>query len=177
MGFLRATFLDYLFYPYRKTALFIKWVPGMQDLGLGTLDGVECFMIGRMKMLLGWRMFWSIRLRKEIVLMLKTGEFLLGKGIIDHQQTLCPLCNLEVESNAHILFTCRFSWGTWMKMLEWWGLVGVLQNQCESFIVAWSGLMKYRKWKKLWNLVLVSCFGLCGMRETNLKSIRPPGFP
>lgn len=85
---------------------------------------------------------------------LKTGGFLLAKGIIDHHQALFPFCNIEVESLGHVLFTCSFSWGVWMEILDWWGIIGVLQNQCEDFITAWLGFMKCRKWKKIWMLIL-----------------------
>ena len=40
---------------------------------------------------------------------LKTGDFLVEKGMLDSKQVLCPFCNLEAESNSYILFTCRFS--------------------------------------------------------------------
>ena len=48
---------------------------------------------------------WLANLEK-----LKIGDFLVERGIIDYQQALCPFCNLEVESNTHILLTCRLSW-------------------------------------------------------------------
>lgn len=91
---------------------------------------------------------WLANLEK-----LKTGDILLQQGIIDPQQALCPFCSLEVESNPHILFTCQFSWGIWMNMLEWWGIQGVFQNRCESFIMAWNGMMKFRGNKKLWRMI------------------------
>lgn len=92
---------------------------------------------------------WMANLEK-----LKTGNFLLDKGIIDVQQALCPLCNLVVESNSHVLFTCRFAWGTWMEILKSWGIIGVLHDSCNKFISEWFGLMRSRKWKKLWSLIL-----------------------
>ena len=39
---------------------------------------------------------WLAHLEK-----LKTGDTLLGKGIISPQQALCSFCNLQVESNSH----------------------------------------------------------------------------
>ena len=83
-----------------------------------------------------------------------TGDFLVEKGVIDTQLVSCPFCNLETESNSHILFTCRFSWCTWMEMLEWWSISGALHNRCRNFSTQWLGLMKNRKWRKLWGLVL-----------------------
>lgn len=56
---------------------------------------------------------WSAMLEK-----LKTGDFLVEKGLLDPSNALCPLCNLEVETNSHILFTCSFSWMVWMWILD-----------------------------------------------------------
>ena len=56
---------------------------------------------------------WLANLEK-----LKIGDFVVEKWIIDTQQAFCLFCNREVESNTHILITCRFSWRSWMKMLE-----------------------------------------------------------
>ena len=92
---------------------------------------------------------WMANLEK-----LKTGDFLAEKGIIDFQQALCPFYDLEAESNSHILFTRRFSWSSWMKMLEWWSISGVLHNRCRNFSVEWFGLVKSQKHRKLWGLVL-----------------------
>ena len=85
---------------------------------------------------------------------LKTGDHLLRLGIIDPQQAACPFCDLETESNNHILFTCRFSWCSWMKMLEWWNIFGALLNQCSTFTIQWMGLVKNRKLQKLWGSIL-----------------------
>lgn len=84
---------------------------------------------------------------------LKTGDKLVEKGIIEPQHALCPFCSLEMESNSHILFSCMFSWSIWMHILEWWGIKGVLQINCDSFGMEWCGLMKIKRWKKLWNLI------------------------
>ena len=41
-----------------------------------------------------------------------------------------------------------------MKMLEWWGMSGVLHNQCGNFSIQWFVLVKSRKHRKLWGLIL-----------------------
>ena len=56
---------------------------------------------------------WLANLEK-----LKTGDLLMEKGIVSAQQAMCPFCNMVIESNSHILFTCSFSWNSWIKMLE-----------------------------------------------------------
>lgn len=63
-------------------------------------------------------LLWKIKLppRAHIVIWLacldklKTGDFLLEKGLLDISNVLCPLCKVELETNSHILFTCTFSW-------------------------------------------------------------------
>ena len=56
---------------------------------------------------------WLAHLEK-----LKTCDILLEKSIITPQQALCPFCNLQIETNSHVLFTCTFSWGIWMEVLN-----------------------------------------------------------
>ncbi|XP_057518409.1 uncharacterized protein LOC130799324 [Amaranthus tricolor] len=48
---------------------------------------------------------WLANLEK-----LKTGDFLVQKGIIDTQLAVCPFYSRDTESDSHILFTCSFSW-------------------------------------------------------------------
>ena len=83
---------------------------------------------------------WLTNLEK-----LKTGDLLVEKGIIDSQEAVCLFCSLDMESNSHILFTCRLSWSAWMKILEWWGISGVLHRRCTNFNIEWFGLMKRKK--------------------------------
>ena len=92
---------------------------------------------------------WLAHLEK-----LKIGDSLMDKGIITPQQALCPFCSLEVETISHVLFTCTFSWGIWMDLLNEWGILGVLHKNCENFCDEWSGLSNDRNRRKLWNLVL-----------------------
>ena len=85
---------------------------------------------------------------------LKIGDFLVEKGIIDYQQAKCPFCNRDTETNSHILFTCSFSWISWMQMLKWWNISGVLHNRCKNFNIEWFGMLKCRKYRTLWGLIL-----------------------
>ena len=64
-------------------------------------------------------------------------------------QAIYPFCSVEMEANSHILFSCHFTWGIWMKILEWWGIKGVLQVRCGDFVLVWNGLMLNRKTVKL----------------------------
>ena len=72
---------------------------------------------------------------------------------------MCPFCNLEAESNSHILFTCSFAWGTWMEILRCWGIKGVLHDRCNNFFVEWCGLMRSPTWKKN----VETYIGLCNL--------------
>ena len=92
---------------------------------------------------------WMANLEK-----LKTGDHLLRWAIIEPQQAACPFCDLETESNNHTLFTCRFSWCSWMEMLKWWNISGVLQNQSCSFTIQWMNLVKNRNLQNLWAMIL-----------------------
>ena len=85
---------------------------------------------------------------------LKTGDFLVEKGIITSHDALCPFCGLEIESNSHIIFTCRFAWSTWMEILNWWSLSAALQNRFTNFCSQWMGLQKSKKAKEFWGLTL-----------------------
>ncbi|XP_057518489.1 uncharacterized protein LOC130799411 [Amaranthus tricolor] len=92
---------------------------------------------------------WLANLEK-----LKTGDFLVEKGIINPQEAACPFCSLQLESNSHILFTCRFSWSAWMEILKWWGLSTALHNRYNKFSIQWLGLVKNRMCPDFWALIL-----------------------
>lgn len=85
---------------------------------------------------------------------LKTGDFLMGKGVLSSANALCPLCEVALETNSHILFSCDVSWSIWMQILEWWGVTGVLHNQCPTFSISWASLKPFRCSKALWDLIL-----------------------
>ena len=82
---------------------------------------------------------------------LKTGKILYNRGIFDQVQALCPLCGVELETNNHLLFTCHFSWNTWIGILESWEIKGVMQYNCCYFITAWRGLI--HKKRLLWMMI------------------------
>jgi reverse transcriptase-like protein len=57
---------------------------------------------------------WLANLEK-----LKTGDTLIDRGLLEPRLGVCPFCDNSVESNSHILFSCRFSWRIWMEILHW----------------------------------------------------------
>ncbi|XP_057545956.1 uncharacterized protein LOC130824951 [Amaranthus tricolor] len=105
-----------------------------------------------------WQRFIPPRARLSVWLAykekLKTGDLLLEKGIIGPQNACCPFSNTELESNSHILFTCRFVWSTWMEILRWWNLSGPLHSTFSSFSIQWIGLLSDKKHKDIWSLSL-----------------------
>ncbi|XP_057538031.1 uncharacterized protein LOC130815560 [Amaranthus tricolor] len=84
---------------------------------------------------------------------LKTGDFLVEKGIITQQNAWCPFCRNEIESNSHILFVCRFAWSAWMEVLKWWGLSAPLHMQFSKFSIQWLGLADGRRHRHFWALM------------------------
>ncbi|XP_057532930.1 uncharacterized protein LOC130810822 [Amaranthus tricolor] len=85
---------------------------------------------------------------------LKTADYLVEKGIIAPQNAWCPFCRSELESNSHILFTCRFAWRSWMEILKWWGLSASLHSKFPDFSTQWLGLVNVREHKDIWALTL-----------------------
>ena len=112
---------------------------------------------------------WLVSLEK-----LKTGNFLLEKGIIDTQRATCPFCNINTESNSHILFTCNFSWRSWMEILKWWGISAVFNNRCRSFSIEWFGLVRGQKYRTLWGLVLGCVIWSLWYERNKIKFDRKP---
>ncbi|XP_071708323.1 uncharacterized protein [Rutidosis leptorrhynchoides] len=45
----------------------------------------------------------------------------LDKRGIDLHSTRCPVCDDDLESVEHILFSCKFAKDIWDKVLNWWG--------------------------------------------------------
>lgn len=105
---------------------------------------------------------WSIKVPPRVQLTvwmaglakLKTGDWLVQKGLLDPIHALCPFCNGALETNSHSLFSCPFSWRVWMRVLQWWGISGVLHNSCDTFILAWRGLAPKRRRGEIWKLAL-----------------------
>lgn len=85
---------------------------------------------------------------------LKTGDWMVSKGLLDPSLALCPFCQGALETNSHVLFTCSFSWRVWMEILHWWGISGVLPNTCVPFVMAWRSLAPKRRRGDLWKLTL-----------------------
>ena len=104
-----------------------------------------------------WQRFIPPRARLTVWLAfkerLKTGDLLVEKGIIGPQNACCPFCT-EIESNSHILFTCRFAWSTWMEILKWWNLSGPLHRTFSEFSIQWIGLVNDKRCKDIWTLSL-----------------------
>ena len=100
---------------------------------------------------------------------LKIGKLLVDKGIISPPEASCPFCNTRLESTSHLLFTCRFSWNSWMEVLKWWGLCAPLHNQCSKFSMQWLGLIKGRNLRDIWALILGCVFWSLWYERNKIK--------
>ncbi|OMP02587.1 hypothetical protein CCACVL1_02751 [Corchorus capsularis] len=68
-------------------------------------------------------------------------EFLAFRGLIDKEDTLCPLCNIEKETVHHLLLSCHLSWAIWSYFLNQWGeagIGGVLRNHDGEVLISFS---------------------------------------
>lgn len=108
--------------------------------------------------------FWLANLEK-----LKTGDMLIDHGRIDPSLGKCPFCEVEFESNSHLLFTCSFSWRIWMEVLKWWGVQGVLHSRCAPFSIAWRSLAPKRSKGKLWIMILGCVIWSLWFERNNIK--------
>ncbi|XP_071689274.1 uncharacterized protein [Rutidosis leptorrhynchoides] len=62
-------------------------------------------------------------------------RFEIDKRGIDLDSTLCPLCELEVETTEHILCSCPNSALLWKLVLDWWAQdVSLISNLNEAII-------------------------------------------
>jgi len=82
---------------------------------------------------------------------LNTKEMLWKKGILQEDQTSCPLCLVQLESLDHILLNCPVSWSIWCKIA---GDLGQSLRMAETFRNHFEGWMtRHRRnvtLKKLW---------------------------
>ncbi|XP_071735007.1 uncharacterized protein [Rutidosis leptorrhynchoides] len=58
---------------------------------------------------------WRARLGRLLV------RFELDKRGIDLNSVRCPICDGDIETVEHILFSCQMAKDIWAKVLKWWG--------------------------------------------------------
>ncbi|XP_071712823.1 uncharacterized protein [Rutidosis leptorrhynchoides] len=46
----------------------------------------------------------------------------LDKRGVDLHSTRCPICDDQLESVDHFLFSCNFSFDVWSRIFQWWGV-------------------------------------------------------
>lgn len=80
---------------------------------------------------------WFLALEK-----LKTGDYLLGLNLIEPEMALCPICLVFVETNSHLIFSCRFSWQIWTNCFQWWDVTTVFLENPVTNIESWSCLVQ-----------------------------------
>ncbi|KAE8660747.1 Protease Do-like 7 [Hibiscus syriacus] len=72
------------------------------------------------------------------------------RGVSAIVDVACPFCKEEVESSAHLFFTCTVAWNLWNKFLKIWGVCSVLQDNAQSFMVAWEEMVLN---SKIWSFI------------------------
>ncbi|XP_071739978.1 uncharacterized protein [Rutidosis leptorrhynchoides] len=98
-------------------------------------------------------------------------RFEIDKRGIDLDSTLCPLCELDIETTEHILISCPKTALTWKLVLDWWAQdVSLISNLNDAIIVNQpfatnifgSSLWQATKW--------VACYIIWKHRNLNVFS-------
>lgn len=82
---------------------------------------------------------------------LKTGAFLVQRGILDSNQALCPFCGIELETSSHLFFTCKVTWQIWMKCMAWWKVMSPIHPSPSKMIMSWNSLVRGNFKVKMWS--------------------------
>ncbi|XP_071741049.1 uncharacterized protein [Rutidosis leptorrhynchoides] len=81
----------------------------------------------------------------------------LDKRGIDLNSARCPICDNDIETVEHILFSCQVAKDIWSKVLRWWGynssIFGFSDIFCGTF-----GNLAYDNKKAFWQAV---CWIVC----------------
>jgi hypothetical protein len=59
------------------------------------------------------------------LLILRSSWYLCKRGILNRDETRCPLCNLEMESTLHLFLHCPFASAVWYALNRWLGVMVV----------------------------------------------------
>ncbi|GMI85885.1 hypothetical protein like AT4G29090 [Hibiscus trionum] len=59
------------------------------------------------------------------------------RGLTSLSDIRCPLCQEDVETVSHLLFTCKISWALWMKFARFWNVHFTMPNDPTLVILCW----------------------------------------
>ncbi|XP_071705575.1 uncharacterized protein [Rutidosis leptorrhynchoides] len=81
----------------------------------------------------------------------------LDKRGIDLPSVLCPICEGDIESVEHSLFSCLVACDIWNKVLNWWGLSGSPLSSLADAFSASPSIQLSSSGAKIWQAVAWSC--------------------
>ncbi|XP_071729150.1 uncharacterized protein [Rutidosis leptorrhynchoides] len=84
-------------------------------------------------------------------------RFELDKRGIDLNSVRCPICDGDIETVEHILFSCQVAKDIWAKVLKWWGYNSVIFGFEDIFNGTFGGVAQDHK-KNQWQAV---CWVVC----------------
>lgn len=81
---------------------------------------------------------------------INTKSKLAGIGIIPQEDSLCVLCQAELETHNHLLLHCEFSQKIWSWWLQTWNLSWVFPLNLRDAFTQWNIKDKGKFFKKIW---------------------------
>ncbi|XP_071712659.1 uncharacterized protein [Rutidosis leptorrhynchoides] len=90
----------------------------------------------------------------------------LDKRGIDLHSLRCPVCDGDIETVEHILFTCNFAKEVWLKVLKWWGYGSSIFGY-EDIFLGTFGSSAFDNKRKIWQAV---CWIVCYLSQGALKT-------
>ncbi|XP_071688108.1 uncharacterized protein [Rutidosis leptorrhynchoides] len=91
----------------------------------------------------------------------------LDKWGINLNSVRCPICDGDIETVEHILFTCQVEKYTWSKVLHWWGYDSTIFSYGDIFSGTFGNLA-YDSKRTFWQAVCwVVCYTL--WKNRNVK--------
>ncbi|XP_071712407.1 uncharacterized protein [Rutidosis leptorrhynchoides] len=84
-------------------------------------------------------------------------RFELDKRGIDLNSVRCPICDGDIETVEHILFSCQVAKDIWAKVLKWWGYNSAIFGFEDIFNGTFGGVAQDHK-KNQWQAV---CWVVC----------------
>ena len=86
---------------------------------------------------------------------LHTRDRLSRKGILHGDQTNCPLCNMETETETHLFLKCQHTVGLWVDACQTWKHNVIMPKYMLTFFKMWLDMpIKGRFQRRSWTAFL-----------------------